>query len=300
MEHNWVTNYQTNSKNLIKSEDNISIWRGILNLEYQHKDDRTQIKSSYTRSPLKIQQPFYPENQDVCHTVIIHTAGGIVGGDVLSQNIYLGNNCHSFITTPAAGKIYKTNGQTAEQNIKIKIENNSCLEYFPQENIIFNGAKYQQNYRIELAENAHYCTWEINRFGRTARGEKFIQGDWKSSCEITQNNQLIWVERQWLPGNDITCQSINGLNNYAVCASFYWLGSEIPLELVTRCRELAQLHIQEGEAGVTPMVKGLLCRYRGNSVTELKRWFIEVWAILRTHFLQRDKIIPRVWQISSD
>ncbi len=276
---------------------NISSWEGILNINYQKKANKTEIKSSYSRSPFKVQSPFYPENNDVCHTVIIHTAGGIVGGDTLTQNIYLENNCHSLITTPAAGKIYKSNGKIAQQNIKIKIENNSCLEFFPQENIIFNGAKYQQNYKIELAENAHYCTWEIDRFGRTARGEKFTQGDWKSSCEIRQNNKLIWVDRQWLAGNEVNCQSINGLNNYAISGSFYWMGSQVSLELVKQCRELANSHISRGEIGVTQGINGVICRYRGNSTAEVKRWFIDVWGLLRVHFLQKDKIISRIWQI---
>ena len=277
--------------------NNKSSWEGVLNLEYHRKDNQTQVKSSYARSPLKIQKPFYPENNDVCHTAIIHTAGGIVGGDILSQDIHVGENCHSLITTPAAGKIYKTNGQIAQQNIKIKIENNSCLEFFPQENIIFNGAQYQQNYQIELAENAHYCAWEIDRFGRTARGEKFIKGDWKSSCEVRQNGKLIWVDRQWLAGSEANCQSLNGLNNYAISGTFYWFGSEISLELVKQFRKLAQVHIKEGESGVTQGINGVICRYRGNSVSEVKKWFLEVWGILRSHFLGKEKIISRIWQL---
>lgn len=277
--------------------NNNSSWEGILNLEYHRKDNKTQLKSSYARSPFKIQQSFYPENNDVCHTAIIHTAGGMVGGDILSQNIHLGENCHSLITTPAAGKIYKSNGKIVEQNIKIKVENNSCLEFLPQENIIFNGAKYQQNFQIELTENSHFCMWEIDRFGRTARGEKFIEGDWKSSCEVKQDGKLIWVDRQCLLGSEDICTSINGLNNYAISATFYWLGVEVSMELVKQCRELAKFQIKEGEAGVTQGINGVICRYRGNSVSEVKRWFLEVWGIMRSSFLQKDKIISRIWQL---
>lgn len=281
----------------MKSTLNKYLWSGILNINYHNKVNKTEVKSSYHSAPLKIQNSFYPEKNDVCHTVIIHTAGGIVGGDLLLQNIQLEDNCHSLITTPTATKIYKTNGYLAQQNIKIKLENNSILEYLPQENIIFNGAIYKQNYYIELGDNCHYCTWEINRFGRTAREEKFIQGDWKSSCEISQNGQLLWIERQWLPGNEIICHSLNGLNNDAICGTFYWVGEEVPLKLITQSRQLATKHLKQGRGGVTQLIKGILCRYRGNSTTEVKRWFIDVWGLLRIYFLKKDKIISRVWQI---
>lgn len=274
-----------------------SSWHGKLTLTYQKRDNSTQVISAYHQAPLKIQRSFYPEGSTICHSIIFHTAGGIVGGDLLSQNINLQDNCHSLITTPAATKIYKTNGNIAKQNILIKLENNSFLEYLPQENIIFNGAIYQQNCRIELAENAHYCGWEINRFGRSARGEKFTQGDWKSSTEIWQNDQPLWIDNQWLPGNEIIVNSLNGLAGYSVSGTFCWIGEEITEDIIRDIRHLAENQVNQGETGVTQLLKGLFCRYRGNSTTEAKKWFIDVWGLMRLNYLGRSKIIPRVWQI---
>ena len=283
--------------NQVSTVKDRSIWEGLIDLNYHYKDQKTRVKSSYTRSPFRLQTPFYPENDHICHSVIIHTAGGIVGGDRLVQNINLEENCHALITTPAAAKIYKTNGLTATQSTQITIASNSILEFLPQENIIFKGAKYQQNFQVLLGENSRFCTWEINRFGRTARGEKFNQGDWQSSYEVIQNGKLIWIDHQRLEGSDEICTSLNGLNNYAISATFYWLGDDIPDELVSQCRDLISQVIDRGEAGVTTLTKGMLCRYRGNSSTEVKRWFLQVWGILRRHFLNKDKIVSRIWQL---
>ena len=47
---------------------------------------------------------------------------------------------------------------------------NACLEWLPQETILFNGAIYRQDLRVELATGASWLGWEITRFGRSARG----------------------------------------------------------------------------------------------------------------------------------
>lgn len=57
-----------------------------------------------------MQKPFYPEGTDVCHNVILHTDGGIVGGDRLSVNFHPEPNAKALITTDAASKIYCSNG----------------------------------------------------------------------------------------------------------------------------------------------------------------------------------------------
>ena len=40
---------------------------------------------------------------------------------------------------------------------------------------------------------------EITRFGRSARGEKFCFGNWRSHTEVWQQGQPLWIDRQWLP-----------------------------------------------------------------------------------------------------
>lgn len=201
------------------------------------------------------------------------------------------------ITTATAGKIYKTNGKTAVQNIIINLKHNSHLDYFPQENIIFNGAEYSQKSSIYLSENTSYCQWEINRFGRTARKEKFTHGSWKSITEIFLKDQLIWCDRTYVLGNETMINSPNGLAGFAISGTFCWFGEEVAENSIHRIRELAKERVTEGETGVTSLIKGVLCRYRGNSTGEVKKWFMEVWQYMGKNYENRSKIIPRVWQI---
>ncbi len=269
-------------------------WHGKLNLVYADRLNTTQLIYSQHQAPLKVQRPFYPEGEKVCHSVILHTAGGVVGGDRLSSNIHLQSNAQALITTAAASKIYRSNGLKARQTIEIQVDAGACLEWFPQETILFNGAIYRQDLRVELATGANYLGWEINRFGRSARDEKFLQGEWRSHTEIWQQGVLLWVDRQWLPGNEETFHSHHGLFGKPIVGSLVWVGSPVSGEIIKKTRNLWD---GEGEAGVSQLQNGFLCRYRGSSTSEVRNWFIDVWQMLRVYFLNRGNCIPRVWQV---
>ncbi|MEO8892983.1 MAG: urease accessory protein UreD, partial [Coleofasciculaceae cyanobacterium] len=98
-----------------QAANKINGWHGRLNLVYANRDGATQIIHNQMQAPLKVQRPFYPEGKEVCHSVVLHTAGGVVGGDRLSLNFHLQPNAKALITSAAAGKIYRSSGQLAQQ-----------------------------------------------------------------------------------------------------------------------------------------------------------------------------------------
>ncbi|MDZ8222936.1 MULTISPECIES: urease accessory protein UreD [unclassified Nostoc] len=268
-------------------------WHGKLNLVYADRQGKTQLIYNHQQAPLKVQRPFYPEGE-ICHSVILHTAGGMVGGDRLSSNIHLQPQTQALITTAAASKIYRSNGLQARQTIQMQVDAGACLEWLPQETILFNGAIYRQDLRVELATGGSWLGWEITRFGRSARGEKFLQGEWRSHTEIWQEGIPLWIDRQWLGGSEETFHSPHGLAGKPIVGSLVWVGGAVSSEIVEKTRNLWD---GEGEAGVSRLQHGLLCRYRGASTSEVRNWFINVWQLLRVSFLNRGNCIPRVWQL---
>lgn len=280
-------------------------WHGSLDLEYIYHDGSTQVSYNHARSPLKLQRPFYPEGPAVCHSLILHTAGGIVGGDHLSLNFYLNPRAHALITTATASKIYGGNGLKAQQMIQVQVAAGACLEWLPQETIVFNGAVHQQSLRVELAPGATWLGWEITRLGRTAKGEKFLAGEWRSHTEIWQQDRPLWIDPQSLKGGAETLNSPHGLAGQPVIASLAWVGQAVCPEIIDKARlcfgqatrSLETAAEQQGEAGVTDLQSGLLCRYRGSSTWEARRWFIAVWHLLRMSFLERPACLPRAWPL---
>lgn len=272
-------------------------WQGRLNLIYGKNDHQTQVKQSYHQSPLNLQRPFYPEGS-VCHSVVMHTAGGMVGGDRLSINVELQPQAHALLTTTAAGKIYRSNGYDAQQTIQCQLAPGAVLEWLPLETIVFDQARFRQILQVKLSPGATYGGWEITRLGRSARGEQFKRGDWRSHTEIWQQGKPLWIDRQWLPGQPEIWQSPHGLAGQPVVGSFLWVGQAITPSIVQAARDLWQaVAPTPAEVGVTRLQLGLICRYRGSSSQAARQWFIQVWNLLRSTQLGRPACPPRVWPL---
>jgi urease accessory protein len=274
-------------------------WHGTLDLKFSSHNGITQFAHSQAQAPLKVQRSF-PQPDGTCQVVMLHTAGGMVGGDRLTTNIDVTPNSNALLTTAAAAKIYKANGLISAQNVTINVTENAYLEWLPQETIVFNEAHYQQNIRINLAENAEVILWDVTRFGRTARGERFVSGDWRSATEVWQGEipflaQPLWLDRQWLPASEELWQSPHGLAGMPIVGTFAWIGRSVEPELVQEVRSLWTG--DPAHAGVTRLPKGLLCRYRGDNSTAVRLWFVKVWQLIRQTQWQRTIETPRVWML---
>jgi urease accessory protein len=270
-------------------------WAGKLELEFAKRNQQTVLTRNYTVAPWKIQRSLYPEGKEICHCILLHTAGGLVGGDRLSAKIHLQPQTQALITTAAASKIYRSTGAESLQNINMRIDEGASLEWFPQETIVFSEAQYRQKTRIELAPAATCTMWEIIRFGRTARGEKFLDGNWRSHTEVWRDQTPLWIDRQHLNGNTEMLGSPNGLNDYAIAANFIFVGATVEPELITSIRSTWEQGNYQGMSGVTRSLAGLVCRYCGDSSSDARKWFQQIWQLLRVSYRDRAICVPRVW-----
>jgi urease accessory protein len=105
----------------------------------------------------------------------------------------------------------------------------------------------------------------------------------------------LWIDRQWLLGSEESFISPHGLNDCPVIGSLALVGRSVEPECVEKARSLWTGNPES--AGVTRLMSGLLCRYRGHSTMEARQWFVEVWRSLRGLYSDRPVCIPRVWQL---
>lgn len=267
-------------------------WQGELTLSYERQGEKTILARAYHRAPLKVQRPFYPEGVGCCHTVLLHTAGGIVGGDRLSTTITLAPHSHALLTTAAATKIYRSNGPESLQEITIRIGAGACLEWLPQGAIAFQGACYRQQMRVELEPGACFMGWEVTRFGRTARGEQFLTGQWRSHLTVYQAGNLLWGDRAGFTGSRETVEHPHTLGGQPLLGSFIAIGRPFDRELLPTLRAIPS----EGESGLTMTPgAGILGRYRGPTRAGAQAWLMALWTELRPHYGDHPSPKMRIW-----
>lgn len=269
-------------------------WKGSLEMTFDYKDGKTWIEKSLSVAPLRVQKPFYPEGDSCIHSVLLHTAGGIVGGDRLNINLSLKPQANVLFTTATAGKVYRCL-DSATYTTSIHQQQGSILEWFPQETILFKGSQYNQSLYIELERDAICCGWDIYRFGRSARAEVFDRGAWRSHTEVWQNGIPLWIDRQYLEGNQTNLISPNALAGKSVIGTFWLVGVPVDADTMESLRSV--LRESKEEIGLTQLEKGILARYRGDYTAIARQLFILIWEILRIKYGDRPVCIPRVWQI---
>ena len=291
-----LTAHTTDSPQDTASQEANAGWTGAAKLSFDYTDDRrTRLVSSWHQAPLKVQRALYPESARICHAVLLHTAGGMVGGDRLLIDISLAPQARVVLTTAAASKIYRMPTQEARQKVTIKIATGACLEWLPQETILFDQARLRQELMVQLEPEAGWLGWDIYRFGRTARGEQFHSGEWRSHTEVWQSGIPLWIDRQWLPGRPERIECPHGLGGYPVVGTLAWVGQPVETDLVRLLR--SRWSGTHGEIGVTRLQQGVVCRYRGPSTQDVRQWFTQVWDDVRSYALGQSACLPRVWQL---
>jgi urease accessory protein len=271
-------------------------WLATLDLGFERDGDTTRLIRREHTGPLRVQKPLYPEHPSTCHAIIIHPPGGVVGGDELHIQVDTGPRARAFLSTPGAAKWYRANGHRSRQRLRIRVADGAALEWLPQETILFNAADVVFDTIIDLGADARYLGCEILCFGRKAAGETFEQGHVQQSMMIRREGKPLWLEQGALAAGSRQMQSPLGLGGYSVCASLIAVGGASSAALLTAVREqCAASSDDHGQFGVTHMKSVIIARYLGNSSEVARRVMLAAWQVLRPALLERDAVIPRIW-----
>jgi urease accessory protein len=173
-------------------------WHAKLALHYRRDGSRTTAHDRH-EGPLRVLQRLYPEGEGICHHVIVHPPGGIVGGDVLAVEATLEAGCHAVVTTPGATRFYRSEGAWAQQHTALKLAGDARFEWLPLETIVHRGARADNRVTVELAPQAEAMGWDVLALGLPAAGEAFDAGTFRQHVELLP---LRWLERGVVDGGD--------------------------------------------------------------------------------------------------
>jgi len=270
-------------------------WQANMNIGLEKRGERTVLADLTHSGPLRVQRPFYPEG-DTCHIYLLHPPGGVVGGDGIHLNVESRQQGHGLITTPGATKFYLSAGSTAEVNQVLHIGASSALEWFPQENIFFTGSKVRMDTLVDLDDDAIFMGWEISCFGRPVNNERFLRGRVDAKFAVRRNGVPLLTD--FLRVHDAShLSAAAGMRDYPMQGLFIATGaSEHLLEQSREILEQAMNKLPEKiPAGITLLDDLLVLRVLGHSTEKIQSLMIPVWQMLRREILNKDAVIPRIW-----
>ena len=273
-------------------------WRGRLQLSYARVGERT-VAHDVHEGPLRVLQPLYPEGPGICHHVVVHPPGGVVGGDTLAISATLASGTHALITTPGATRFYRSEGATALQSAALQVAAGARLEWLPMETIAYSGCRAESAVRAELAPGAEMIGWDLLVLGLPAARQPFIDGWFRQHIEVPG----VWLERARIAANDaLLLESPLGWAGHRALATLWFAaGSALaPARrelLLDAARSLVAAHPLASTVGVTaPQSAVVTLRVLGPGVEPVMQLLADVRAAWRREAWALAAEPPRIWR----
>lgn len=273
-------------------------WHGDLKLDYRRAAHKTVVHDEHN-GPLRILQSLYPEGEGICHNVLVHPPGGVVGGDVLQISASLAEGSHALITTPGATRFYRSAGEQAMQSLTAKVADQARLEWLPLETILYRNTLAENRMRFELAPGAEMIGWDVLALGLPASNERFDAGCYTQQIELPG----VWLERGTVDGGDTRLlESPLAWAGHSVLATMWFAAGQalVPArrdELLDAAREAVDAHPLKATAGCTaPHAEVVVLRVLAHRVEPAMGLLTEVWKLWRALAWSLPATPPRVWR----
>ena len=277
-------------------------WRGALSLAYRSEplrgSARTVLHDRHD-GPLRVLASLYPEAPAVCHNVLVHPPGGLVGGDDLGIALKVGEDAHALVTTPGATRFYRSTGEPAVQRLAAQLARGARLEWLPLETLAYSGCIGRNAMRFELDPGAEMLGWDVLALGLPASDLAFERGSFEQRIELPGR----WLERGVVDAADSRLlDSPLGWAGHRVLATLWFAaGSALATErrdrLLDGARAACDAHPLKASAGTTAVDDAVVVlRVLAPRVEPAMALLTRVWAVWREAAWQLPACVPRVWR----
>ena len=273
-------------------------WCARLDLHYRRDGEATRARDRH-EGPLRVLKALYPEGPGICHHVLVHPPGGVAGGDELHLDLHLEPCAHALITTPGATRFYRSDGPTALQHARLRLDEGARLEWLPMETLAHPGCRADNRVCAELAPGAEMLGWDVLALGLPASGQPFDGGWFRQHLEVPG----VWIERGRIDSDDrVLLDSPVGWAGHRVLATM-WLGSGTPLAparreaLLEAAHQCIESQALRASAGVTAVQRRVIVlRALTDGVEPAMELLRQVRAAWRERAWDLAAEAPRIWR----
>lgn len=272
-------------------------WHARLQLDYTRESARTVARFEHN-GPLRILQSLYPEGDAICHNVLVHPPGGLVGGDTLDIIATVAPGAHGLVTTPGATRFYRSNGPLALQRSHLTLAEGARLEWLPLEALCYNACNAENHLTLNLAPGAECMGWDVTALGLPHANQPFETGRFVQHLEVPG----LWLERGAINAADHRLmQSPLGLAGHRCMASLFFAAGT-PLDRTRRdaaldaARAVMDAHALKATAGATsPNAQMVVLRVLAPQVEPAMQLLKAVRVAWREVMWNLTGEPPRIW-----
>lgn len=268
-------------------------WQAHLSLGLKNDGERTVLHRREHLGPLRVQRPFYPEGNRVCHVYVLHPPGGVVGGDQLEVDVAVEPNASALLTTPASGKVYRSSGLQSSITQRLHVQEGAELEWLPQDTILFGGSRLRLNTEIRLARGARFSGWEVTTLGRPHFGDDYATGEFEQRTRICVDEVPRLIEQQIWKSGDAVLEAPWGLAGYPVLGTSCTYPADS--DALDRARRIIDRNSNVEVSAATLLDDLLVVRVLGKNAVLVRQMLVTVWAGLRKLTMGRAPCMPRIW-----
>jgi urease accessory protein len=171
---------------------------GVGGISSKQRDGVTHLATLYQEGCAKIRLPH--THNAALEAVLINTAGGLTGGDVMRWSADVAAEGRLVLTTQACERIYRSIAGPARVQTKLSVAENAHLDWLPQETILFASSQLDRHIEIDLAAGASLTAVEAILLGRDAMGELALDARLRDNWRIRRNGRLLHAEATRLDG----------------------------------------------------------------------------------------------------
>jgi urease accessory protein len=259
---------------------------GRLALSFRTRGGSTVIDRLHQEGCLKARFP-RPEDGAFTTAVLLNTAGGLTGGDVLRTDIALHEGAHAALAGQAAERIYRADAGSDPATVATRcmVAPGTTLEWLPQETILFDGCRLHRRFEVGLHGDARFLGLEILVFGRAAMGETLRHVELRDRWDISRDGTPLLSDRIVLAGGAALGQRAIGRAARAV-ATVVLAAEDAPMRLAA----VRAAFGDEAEAGASAWNGLLVARVVARDAAAVRRTVMAALPPLRD-----GRPLPRVW-----
>jgi urease accessory protein len=257
---------------------------GTLRLGFERRGRATVLARARYTLPLQVLAPMALDDPAAVVS-IVNPTGGLLGGDRLTIDVSVGPAAHACLTTPSATKVYRTSGETARQDVALRLGAGAICEWVPDHTIPFAGSALRQRIDVEVADDACLILVDAFAAGRVGRGERWAFQRLEGAITVRDAKGWLLHDRFALTSDGaLDPGQLAAADGHAYFASMVVVGGDVG----AFAREVAARFPAPGEVSAAAAVlprRGALVRCLASSAPALLGALDALWTTARRDVL---------------